>query len=49
MAQLEEGRVLGKVDFPHPDNMADVFEKSARCKVNRSSPLNLILKLLVEK
>ena len=27
MASLEESRVLSKVDFPHPDNMSDVYEK----------------------
>ncbi|HMV43564.1 MAG TPA: VWA domain-containing protein [Leptospiraceae bacterium] len=27
MVALDEGRILSKVDFPHPDNMSDVFER----------------------
>lgn len=49
MAVLEEGRVLGKVDFPHPDNMADVFEKVQGVRLIEKQTIKSNIEIIIEK
>ncbi len=49
MALLEEGRVLGKVDFAHPDNMSDVFEKVQGTRLIERQAIKSNIEHIVEK
>lgn len=49
MAFLEEGRVLGKVDFPHPDNMSDVFEKVIGVKLIEKQSIKSNMEIVLER
>ena len=49
MGVLEDGRVLGKVDFPHPDNMSDVYEKVQGTRLIERQAIQSNIESIIER